>query len=285
MFEGFSTAQVDVDEASVFVRFGGNGPPVVLLHGHPRTSATWHRVAPLLVEAGHTVVCPDLRGYGHSKGPRFTADHAGYSKRAVAGDVVAVMRRLGHRRFALVGHDRGGAVALRLVLDHPELVSRVAFVDCLPITEHLTRITAEFATQWWHWFFFAQPDIPERVITADADSWYHGDPKAMGQENYDEWRKATRDPHVVRAMLEDYRAGLTIDREHEEADRAAGSRIACPTLALWSLQDDLEDLYGDPRAVWSRWADSVHGYGLDSGHHVAEQAPEALASALADFLA
>ncbi|MEU9519626.1 alpha/beta hydrolase [Streptomyces sp. NPDC048224] len=285
MFEGFETARIAVGDATVFVRYGGEGPPVVLLHGHPRTSATWHRVAPLLVRAGHTVVCPDLRGYGRSTGPRFTEDHAGYSKRAVAEDVVAVMRHLGHRRFALVGHDRGGSVALRLTLDRPDVVSRVAFADCLPLTEHLSRITAEFATQWWHWFFFAQPDIPERVITADPDSWYRGDAEAMGEENYEEWRRATRRPEVVRAMLEDYRAGLTIDRRHEEADRAAGARITCPTLVLWSLRDDLEDLYGDPRAIWSRWAKDVRGHGIDSGHHVAEEAPGPLASALADFFA
>ncbi|MET9594502.1 alpha/beta hydrolase [Streptomyces sp. NPDC006516] len=284
MFEGFETAQIDIGEASAFVRYGGHGPPVVLLHGHPRTSATWHRVAPLLVQAGHTVVCPDLRGYGRSRGPRFTADHAGYSKRAVAADVAAVMRHLGHDRFALVGHDRGGAVALRLALDHPESVTRVVFADALPVTEHLSRITAEFATQWWHWFFFAQPEIPERVINADPDSWYHGDREVMGGENYDEWRQATRDPEVVRAMLEDYRAGLTVDRRHEEIDRAAGAQIRCPTLVLWSLQDDLEDLYGDPRAIWRRWAGDVRGHGIDAGHHVAEQAPGALASAITGFL-
>ncbi|MFI1720678.1 alpha/beta fold hydrolase [Streptomyces sp. NPDC020489] len=284
MFEGFEEAQVDVGEASVFVRHGGEGPPVVLLHGHPRTSATWHRVAPRLVAAGHTVVCPDLRGYGRSRGPEFTADHEGYAKRAVAADVVAVMRHLGHPRFALVGHDRGGYVALRLALDHPEAVSRVALLDCVPLTEHLSRITAEFATQWWHWFFFAQPDIPERVITADPDSWYRGDPEVMGRENYDEWRRATRNPDVVRAMLEDYRAGLTVDRRHEEADRAAGRRVTCPALILWSLKDDLEDLYGDPLAIWRDWATDVRGHGIDSGHHVAEQAPEELTRALTDFL-
>ncbi|MEU1471708.1 alpha/beta hydrolase [Streptomyces sp. NPDC005761] len=284
MFEGFEEVRVQAGEASIFVRFGGKGPPVVLLHGHPRTSATWHRVAPLLVEAGHTVVCPDLRGYGRSRGPRFTTDHAGYSKRAVARDVVAVMRHLGHPRFALAGHDRGGAVALRLVLDHPEAVSGAAFLDCLPLTEHLSRITVGFATQWWHWFFFAQPDVPERVITADPDSWYRGDPDVMGRENYDEWQQAIRNPDVVRAMLEDYRAGLSIDRQHEEADRAAGARITCPAMALWSLQDDLEELHGDPLAIWRRWADDVRGHGIDSGHHMAEQAPEALACALTEFL-
>lgn len=248
MFEEFATRTVRTGEASVFVRYGGEGPPLLLLHGHPRTSATWHRVAPVLVRRGFTVVCPDLRGYGRSRGPEPAADHAPHSKRAVAGDMAGVMQALGHRRFGLVGHDRGAAVALRLVLDHPSAVTRVAFLDGLPLSEHLTRADARFATAWWHWFFFAQPEIPERVINADPDAWYRGDPEAMGQENHDEWRAATRRPDVVRAMLEDYRAGLTVDRRHEEADRARGARIDCPVLVLWSLRDDLEDLYGDPRA-------------------------------------
>ncbi|GAA4186587.1 alpha/beta hydrolase [Streptosporangium oxazolinicum] len=283
MFEGFEEELVRVEEASIFVRHGGEGPPVLLLHGHPRTSATWHRVAPRLVERGFTVVCPDLRGYGRSRGPAPTADHSGHSKRAVANDMVAVMRSLGHARFALAGHDRGGAVAFRLTLDHHDAVSRVAFLDCLPISEHLSRITATFATQWWHWFFFAQPDIPERVINADPVSWYRGDPESMGRENYDEFREATGNPDVVRAMLEDYRAGLTVDLRHENADRAAGTRLRCPALALWSLRDDLEDLYGDPLSIWRHWADDIRGHGIDSGHHVAEEAPDALATALGDF--
>ncbi|MEU5116763.1 alpha/beta hydrolase [Streptomyces longwoodensis] len=283
MFEGFETRHVETGEASVFVRYGGDGPPVVLLHGHPRTSATWHRVAPLLVDRGFTVVCPDLRGYGRSRGPAPAPDHSAHSKRAVAGDVVAVMRALGHERFALVGHDRGAAVAFRLALDHPRAVERVALVDGLPISEHLARITPEFATQWWHWFFFAQPDTPERVINADPDAWYRGDPRVMGRENHDEFREATRDPEVVRAMLEDYRAGLTVDRRHEEEDRAAGTRVRCPALILWSLRDDLEQLYGDPLRIWRDWATDVRGHGIDSGHHVAEEAPQDLAAALADF--
>ncbi len=283
MFEGFDAQVIQVGDASIFVRRGGEGPPVLLVHGHPRTSATWHRVAPRLVEQGFTVVCPDLRGYGRSRGPAPTADHAGYSKRAVAADLASVMRSLGHPRFALAGHDRGGAVALRLALDHHDAVSRVALLDCLPISEHLSRITAKFATQWWHWFFFAQPGIPERVINADPDSWYRGDPQSMGQENHDEFRAATRNPDVVRAMLEDYRAGLTIDRRHEEADHAAGVRLRCPALILWSLRDDLEDLYGDPMMIWRQWAGDVRGHGIDSGHHMAEEAPAELALALGDF--
>ncbi|WP_431918389.1 alpha/beta fold hydrolase [Nonomuraea jabiensis] len=283
MFEGFVSENIDVGDASLHVRHAGSGYPVLLLHGHPRTSATWHEVAPRLVRQGFTVVCPDLRGYGRSRGPAPSPDHSAHSKRAMAGDMVRLMRALGHDRFAAVGHDRGSYVALRLALDHPAAVVRLALLDCIPITEHLRRADAEFATRWWHWFFFAQPEIPERVINADPDAWYHGDPARMGRENYDEWRAATRRPEVVRAMLEDYRAGLTVDRRDEEADRAAGRRVACPLLVLWSLRDDLEELHGDPLVIWREWATDVRGHGIDSGHHVAEEAPEALATALADF--
>ena len=160
MFEGFQTQLVDVGEATVHVRHGGDGPPVLLLHGHPRTSATWHRVAPRLVQQGFRVVCPDLRGYGRSVGPPPAADHSAHSKRAVAGDLVRLMDHLGHPRFALAGHDRGSYVALRLALDHPDRVSRLALLDCIPISEHLSRMDARFAISWWHWFFFAQPDTP-----------------------------------------------------------------------------------------------------------------------------
>jgi haloacetate dehalogenase len=283
VFEGFQEDAIDVDDASIFVRHGGEGPPVVLLHGHPRTSATWHRVAPRLARRGFTVICPDLRGYGQSLGPPPTEDHTAHCKRAAAGDIVAVARALGHRRFALAGHDRGSYVALRLALDQPETVSRLALLDCLPISEHLVRITPEFATRWWHWFFFAQPETPERVIGADPDRWYRGDPQSMGRENYDEWRRAVRNPRVVRAMLEDYRAGLTVDRRHEETDRAAGRRVRPPLLVLWSKGDDLEELYGDPLAIWRAWAEDLRGHAIDSGHHMAEEAPQELTSALGDF--
>ncbi|TDP98433.1 MULTISPECIES: alpha/beta fold hydrolase [unclassified Leifsonia] len=283
MFDGFEIADVDVGEARIHVRIGGDGPPIVLLHGHPRTGSTWHRVAPVLVERGHTVVVPDLRGYGRSTAPPPQPDHAQASKRAMAEDVRELMHRLGHDRFDLVGHDRGSYAAFRLAMDHPEAVRRVALLDCLPIVEHLDRITPEFATQWYHWFFFAQPDTPERVITADPDAWYHGDPEAMGLENFAERREAVHRPEVVRAMLEDYRAGLTVDRADEEDDRAAGRRLTMPLLVLWSLRDDLEQLFGDPLAIWDAWAADVRGQGIDSGHHVAEEAPAELAGALTGF--
>ena len=283
MFEGFAEVRVPAGDVDLLVRHGGSGPAVLLLHGHPRTSATWYRVAPLLAERGFTVVCPDLPGYGRSGKPVPAPGHEPHAKRAVAERLLTVMRALGHERFCVAGHDRGSYSALRLALDHPGVVDRVALLDCLPVSEHLARADARFATAWWHWFFYAQPAIPERVITADPDAWYTGDAEVMGAENHAEWRAAVRDPEVVRGMLEDYRAGLTVDRRDEEADRAAGRRVEPPLLVLWSTRDDLEQLYGDPLRIWRDWARDVRGHGIDAGHHVAEEAPGPLTEALAAF--
>ena len=286
MFEGFVTEHVDGDGTAVLVRHRlVPGRPVVLLvHGHPRTSATWHRVAPLLVAAGLSVVCADLPGYGRSGRPEPADDHAPHAKTAHARRMRGAMRALGVERFAVVGHDRGSYVAFRLALDHPEAVTRVALLDCVPIVEHLERCDARFATAWWHWFFFARPEVPERVIDADPLAWYAFDDERMGAENAAECRAAVQDPGVVRGMLEDYRAGLTVDADEERAARAAGLRVHQPLLVLWSLRDDLEELHGDPRLIWRAWADDVSGHGLDAGHHVAEEAPDELTAALVPFL-
>src|ERR687897_2383167 len=223
MFEGFATEFVDVGEATLHVRSGGDGPPVLLLHGHPRTSATWHQVAPRLVEQGFRVVCPDLRGYGLSVGPPPAADHSAHSKRAVAGDLVGLMDYLGHDRFAVAGHDRGSYVALRLALDHPEAVTALAVLDSVPIGEALARCDARFAAAWWHWFFFGQTaKRAERVISADPDAWYGGGPEQMGEEAYADYRRAIPHPAPVLGMIEDYRAGLGPDRRPDDADRRAG---------------------------------------------------------------
>lgn len=285
MFEGFQLDRVDLPEATLRVRHGGSGSPVLLLHGHPRTHVTWHRVAPLLAER-HTVICPDVRGFGKSSKPADTPDHAGSSKRAKANDCVALMQQLGHEQFAVVGHDRGAYVATRLALDHPERVRQLVVLDAVPILEALERCDAKFATLWWHWFFFGQLEKPERAILADPDAWY-GASKArqlMGEEAFEDYHSAIHDPATVHAMIEDYRAGLGIDRAHDEADRAAGRQIECPTLIGWSLKDDLEELYGDVLAVWKPWTKDLQGFSLDCGHHMAEEAPEELASHLLDFL-
>jgi haloacetate dehalogenase len=285
LFEGFALERVDVGEATLRVRHGGSGPAILLLHGHPRTHTTWHRVAPLLADS-FTVVCPDLRGYGGSSHPPELPGHATYSKRAMAADAAELMRRLGHDRFAVVGHDRGAYVATRLALDRPERVTHAVIMDGLPIVERLERCDAKFASAWWHWFFFGQTDKPaERIINPDPDAWYRLDEERMGRESYEDVRRALHDPDVVHAMLEDYRAGLGIDREHEEADRAAGRRITCPVLLIWAIRDDTEELYGDPLPIWRSWADDLQGARLDSGHHMAEEVPDELAAAIRGFIA
>jgi haloacetate dehalogenase len=283
VFGDFDLEFIDVGDARLRVRHGGSGPPVLLLHGHPRTHATWHRVAPLLADR-FTVVCPDLRGFGQSSKPSDLPDHSQASKRAKARDCVALMDRLGHGRFAVVGHDRGALTAFRCAMDHADRVAKLAILDAVPVIDHLDRCDARFAKAYWHWFFFAQCDKPERAILADPLWWYGGSPQSMGAEAWADYVEAITDPEVVRGMLGDYRAGLSIDVLHESADRAAGRRLSCPTLVLWSLRDDLEDLHGDPREVWRGWADDVSGRGIESGHHMAEDAPEALAMELTGFL-
>ncbi|MFC9283733.1 alpha/beta fold hydrolase [Streptomyces collinus] len=285
MFDGFELTRCEGDGARLRVRYGGGGPAVLLLHGHPRTHATWDRVAPLLVSAGHTVVCPDLRGYGRSEKPPTDARHRPYSKRAMAGDCLAVMRGLGHERFAVVGHDRGAYVATRLALDHPEAVSAVSVLDAVPIGEALRRCDAKFAASWWHWFFLGQTDKPaERVINADPDAWYKGTAEQMGAEAYEDYRRAIHDPATVHAMCEDYRAGLGVDREHDDADRRAARRIDSPLQVLWATRDDMADLYGDVLDVWRPWTTAhLTGDPIASGHHIAEEAPEALVTTLREF--
>jgi haloacetate dehalogenase len=286
MFERFVLDQVDLGDVAVRVRHGGVGTPVVLLHGHPRTHTTWHEVAQRLA-AEHVVVCPDLRGYGGSTLPPVAPDHAQSSKRAMAGDVVALMARLGYDRFAVVGHDRGALVAFRTAMDHGGRVTHLVAMDGLPIIEHLERTDATFAQAWWHWWFLGQTDKPaERVINADPDAWYATPPpEAIGPLNHADIWAALRNPAVVHGMCEDYRAGLGIDRDHDEADRAVGRRIACPTLLLESARDDI-DIHGDPTAIWQQWLQQpLRHRVIDCGHHQAEEAPEEVAEAITNFLA
>ncbi|MCW7539751.1 alpha/beta hydrolase [Aquabacterium sp. A7-Y] len=284
-FDTFTLETVALGEVRLRVRHGGHGPPVLLLHGHPRTHATWHRVAPLLA-ARFTVICPDLRGYGRSSKPAPGPGHAAYAKRAMAADMQALMDTLGHDRYAVVGHDRGAYVAFRLAMDQPGRVSRLAVLDAVPIGDALARCDAHFATRWWHWFFYAQPERPEQAILADPLAWYRAAEQAaqMDTPAYADFVEAIRDPATVSAMLADYRAGLGVDRAHDDADRAAGRRLACPVLALWAGRDDLAELHGDVLAVWRRWADEVQGGSLDCGHHLAEERPQELAEALLAFL-
>jgi haloacetate dehalogenase len=284
-FEGFETRSIDTGEARIHVVHGGSGPPLLLLHGHPQTHVMWHRIAPRLA-TDFTVVAPDLRGYGESSKPPTTADHEPYSKRAMARDHVEVMRQLGYDRFAVAGHDRGGRVAYRLALDEPDRVSRLAVLDIVPTGDALRRTNLEFARRYWHWFFLAQPEpLPERLIAGDPDAFYFRkgrsvfDPAALAA-----YTAAVRDPATVHAMCEDYRAGMGYDFELDEADRGR-AQIGCPVLVLWGRRGDLEPLYGDPLAIWRDWAPDVRGQSVESGHYLAEEAPEQTYDAMRAFLA
>lgn len=285
-FDGFELEVVESGEVRIRVRHGGAGPAVVLLHGHPRTHTIWHRVAARL--AGRlTVVCPDLRGYGGSTTLPDEPKHAQASKRAMASDVVGVMRLLGHQQFAVVGHDRGAAVAFRTAMDHPDAVSAVTCIGrAVPIVEAVDRLDLRFAREWWHWFFLAQTEKPaEDVIAAvGPERWYEiNGPEVMGAEAYADVWAALHNPAVVHAMCEDYRAGLTVDLETDRADRDAGRRLMCPVQSLWAEDDDAGLFGPDPLIVWRGWAPDLRGVSLPSGHHVAEQAPDQTSQALIDF--
>jgi haloacetate dehalogenase len=194
------------------------------------------------------------------------------------------MQQLGFARFSLVGHDRGANTAFRCAMDHPESIEKLVIIDSVPIIEALDRTNAHFASSWWHWFFFGVPEKPERAINADPDAWYGHDRVAMGPANHDDFLAAIHNPAVVHGMVEDYRAGLGIDPMHDQADRALGRKITFPTLFLWSSEDDMVELYRDPLSIWKNWALDVEGYPIESGHHVAEENPRALADALIRFL-
>ncbi|MBV9359006.1 MAG: alpha/beta hydrolase [Chloroflexi bacterium] len=282
MFEGFTRADVDLGEVVIRVAYGGSGPPLLLLHGHPQTHVMWHRVAPDLAR-DFTVVAPDLRGYGDSSRPPTTEDHAPYSKRSMARDQVRLMARLGFERFAVAGHDRGGRVAYRLALDHPERVERLAVLDIIPTGDAFRRADMAFGLGYWHWFFLAQPfDLPERLIGSDPDAFYlRFGSSAFAPEALAEYRRCFSDPATIHGMCEDYRAGAGIDTQLDEADRGQ-RRIQCPVLALWAGRGRLATWY-DVVAIWRDWADDVRGRPIDCGHYLAEEAPASTLAELRSF--
>jgi haloacetate dehalogenase len=273
LFDGFDF----VEARGVRLRMGGHGPPVLLLHGHPQTHAMWHAVAPILAP-DYTVVAADLPGYGRSA-PVSTG-----SKRDMATLLVEMMSELGFDRFLLAGHDRGGRCAYRLALDRPERVEGLAVLDIVPTADMWRKADKEFGLVDWHWFFLAQPEpFPEKLIAASPDAYYlRGDRSRFHPEALADYLAAVRDPAVIHAMCQDYRAGATIDHELDEADLAQGRRIECPVLALWAGRDELGGWF-DVVRTWRRWAADVRGRAIDAGHFLAEERPEEVAAELRAF--
>jgi haloacetate dehalogenase len=294
-FSGFEAVELQTGETSIFLRHAGSGPALLLLHGFPQTHLMWRDIAPRL--ARHfTVICADLRGYGRSGCPPSDSDHAPYAKRALARDMVAVMDKLGHRRFAVAGHDRGGRVAYRLALDHPACVERLAVLDVLTIADAWDRADKRLATGYWPWSLLAQPEpLPERLVSAAPDAVVDSALGGWGSaadrfsaEVRAAYVDALRDPARVHAICEEYRAAATLDHAHDAADRAAGRRIECPLLVLWSGHGPLDSWYGDaggPLALWRSWAENVSGRPFEGGHFFPEEMPEQTADELRGFFA
>jgi haloacetate dehalogenase len=284
MFEGFERVRIEAQGTVINAVRGGQGPPVLLLHGSPQTHAMWHLIAPRLAE-DFTVIAPDLRGYGDSSKPESAPDHGPYSKRAMALDQVEVMRHFGFERFALCGHDRGGRVGYRMALDHPGVVTRLAVLDIVPTWEAFSRADAAFGLAYWHWFFLAQPHgLPERLLASEPEKVLFRDgSEAIAPEAMKEYVRCLRDPEAIRATCEDYRAAASLDHEHDGADRKAGRRIGCPVLALWGRQGFLEGHY-DVLDVWRGWAADVRGLALECGHYIPEEAPEETYAELRAFV-
>jgi haloacetate dehalogenase len=281
-FPGFTVHSVEVNGVSIHLRQGGDGPPVLLLHGYPQNHVMWHRVAPLLAER-FTVVCPDLRGYGDSDKPEGDGDHVAYSKRTMAEDQRQVMAALGFGRFALAGHDRGARVALRLALDHPEVVSHLAVLDIVPTQVIYDTLDHRHAMIVWRYLFLTQPrDLPERLIGANPESYlrwtineWAGSSGAVDPRAMHEYLRCFG-PATVHATCEDYRAGATVDLAHDRTDSSRS--LACPALALWS-RAGLGQQY-DVVAIWSALAPDLRCKALEGGHFLAEECPEETAREL-----
>jgi haloacetate dehalogenase len=293
MWDGFEGGEIETGETTIFARWGGSGPALLLLHGFPETHLMWRALAPRLARR-FTVVCADLRGYGRSGCPPSAPDHSPYAKRAMARDMVVVMRHLGFERFSVAGHDRGGRVAYRLALDHPDRIVRLAVLDILPTATAWELADARFALGYWPWSLLAQADpLPERLLVAAPEAFVDNALSAWGSpasafepELRTAYVEALRDPARLHAICEEYRAAATLDRAHDEADRTDGRRIQCPVLVLWSGRGALGSWYqhaGGPLAIWREWAEDVRGSPLDAGHFFPEEAPHESLEALEGF--
>jgi haloacetate dehalogenase len=286
-FPGFEQRRVKTSGAEINLLTGGNGPPLLLLHGYPQTHLMWRKVAPRLA-ADFTLVIPDLRGYGDSSKPAAGADNENYSKRVLALDQVETMAALGFEQFAVAGHDRGARVAHRLARDHAEQIERVALLDIVPTLYRFETIDQKAATSSWHWFFLIQPrGFPERLIGSEAEFFLRHqlaallrEPAKLEPEAFAEYLRCFKNPETIRATCDEYRAGASIDLVHDRADR--GRRLTMPLLMLWGRQSSQGSGY-DVLVVWREHAENVRGHAIDSGHFIPEEAPDDAYQALSDF--
>lgn len=290
MFEGFKTHRIDHDGVAIHAVVGGDGPPLLLLHGHPQTHVIWHKVAGELARH-YTVVATDLRGYGDSGKPAGLPDHSNYSKRTMAADQLAVMRALGFERFRVLAHDRGARVAHRLAVDHPQAVEKLVTLDIAPTLAMYSQTTDAFARAYYHWFFLIRPaPFPETLIEADPAQYLQ---QTMGSRSAGlspftdaamaEYLRCLRQPGAAHGLCEDYRASAGIDLEHDRADIDAGRMVECEMLALWGANGVIGKCF-QPLDEWRKVARRVRGHALPSGHYIAEEIPEQLLADVLPFL-
>jgi len=287
-FPGFKRIRIATSGAEINGVVGGSGPPLLLLQGWPQTHLEWRHVAPVLAQH-FTVVATDLRGYGDSSKPPAGESHAGYSKRAMAQDQVEVMRQLGFERFAVAGHDRGGRVACRMALDHPRTVTHLALLDIVPTRTVYTQVSKNLATWYFHWFFLIQPaPLPEMLLAGQAEPFLRNFafrgliPGTIEEPVFAEYLRCFADPQTLHAMCEDYRAGASIDLQHDEADLA--TPLPCPTLVLWGVHGAMHRLF-DVLETWRPRAPEARGKALPAGHWLPEECPHDVSAALREFLA
>jgi haloacetate dehalogenase len=288
LLDGFENKRISTRGTEINLKVAGKGPALLLLHGYPQTHVIWHKIAPELAKT-HTVIVPDLRGYGDSGKPPSDSTHAAYSKRAMAADQVEVMDALGFNNFSVVGHDRGGRVAHRMVRDYPDRVDKIVVLDIAPTATMYGATDVKFATAYYHWFFLIQPyDLPERMIGADPRFYLTKKIKAWGRTDgaisddaFAEYLRCFSDPKTIHATCEDYRASATIDLEHDAVD--GDQKIDNPLLALWS-QDGFVGRAYDVLETWRQVASNVSGHPVPGGHYVPEEAPQETLSALNKFL-
>jgi len=280
-FPGFSVSKIKTSGAEIHVVKGGQGPPLLLLHGAPQTHITWRLVAPMLMK-NYTLVIPDLRGYGNSSKPADTTDHANYSKRNMALDMIAVMKSFGFDRFPVVGQDRGGRVGHRLAVDHPDTVTKLAVIDIVPTHYHYTHVNIEFVQAYPHWFNYLQPAPgPENTLKAQNDA-------AAARATTDaakEYSRVNTDLANLHGMCEDYRASASVDLKYDDEDLKNGRKITAPLLTLWSTRSPIGRQF-DVLNIWKGYAKParVTGKGLDGGHYLQEDAPEAVVAEVRTFL-
>ena len=285
----FESSLVAVSGNTIFVRRYGKGPAILLVHGFPRTSLMWRSVAPQLAE-NHTVICVDLRAYGHSGIPASADDHFPYSKRAMARELVDVMNKLGFSTFALIGHDRGGRVSYRMALDHPNNVERLAVFDVIPILEAWSRSDSRFTQTYWPWSLLAQKEpLPESYLLGAPEAAFHNPfgHGSFGPEVLQEYVSTYRDSARVHGICEEYRAAATIDVQHDRADKEVSRRIECPMLHLWAEGGPLDTFYakdGGPLGIWRQWAPHVQGQPMKGGHFFPEENPDDTAVLVNRFL-